>query len=251
MSTTNFDVSQFKDKKLIFCVLHYNFTCVELTLKNILKIIEKDTDLFMVLFDSRSSDDIRQLFNTINHPRIHKISLPINFGYNTSVNFYIKDFINKNNLPKTIIRMDADILFSQKDFNTLCEAIENLPRFGVLGLSWKKNNCNPQMNTFFKPKTFKGLNSTSYKIRMPFLTPIAGGIMAIKGSILEYLDYELFQPRLLPKQYLKVLPVGGADSALYNALKGKWKMGYIENTTAYHLKSRDNTIINIPKDFEF
>ena len=42
----------------------------------------------------------KKLFDELSHPRIDKISLPINFGFNTSVNFYIRDYINNENLPK-------------------------------------------------------------------------------------------------------------------------------------------------------
>ncbi len=65
------------------------------------------------------------------------------------------------------------------------------------------------------------------------------------------MNYQLFQPRYLPKKFNKILAVGGADSALYNALKGKYKMGYLAGSTAYHLKSRDNTVLNIPEEYQY
>ena len=245
-----FERKQFKDKVLIFCVLHYNFECVCVTIKNILLILDKMPDVFLVLIDSRSDLKVKKFFDNINHPQVDKVSLPINFGYNTSVNFYIRDFIHNMNLPRIIIRLDADILFSYTSFNYLIEAIDQLALFSTIGMTYEDNDCNPQINTFFKAKKHIGKNQKIYFIKHPFLTPVAGGIMGFRGEILKNeLNYQLFQPKYLPKKFNKILPVGGADSALYNALKGKYKMGYLEGTKAYHLKSRDNTVLNIPDDY--
>ena len=248
----NFDRSRFKDKTIIFCVIHYNFECVYVTLKNIISILDQLPDVYLVLIDSASVPDVKNYFNLIQHDRIDKISLPINFGYNHSVNFYIRDFIHDSNCPKTIVRLDADILFSEPDFKSLLEAVENLKEFAIIGMSYYPNECNPQLNTFFKAKTFIGKNNKEYRLKMPFMTPISGGIMAFSGRVLkDDLNYQPFQPKYLPKKFIKITPVGGADSALYNALKGKYKMGYLEGTTAYHLKSRDNTVVNIPEHYKY
>ena len=247
----SFDRNSFKNKTLIFCVIHYNYECVKVTLNNILNIISKNDDIYMVLIDSKSQPNIKELFNQVNHPRVDKVSLPINFGYNHSINFYIRDFINNANLPKTIISLGADILFSEEDFLKLNDAIQNLPQFGVIGMSYFKNECNPEMNTFFKPKNYTGTNNQIYSIKRPFLVPVAGGIMGLQGRVLkDDLNYQLFQPKHFPKIFMKISPVGGADSALYNALKWRYKMGYLANTTAYHLKSRDNKVVDIPSKFK-
>lgn len=240
----------FKDKVLIFCVLHYNYDCVLLTLKNIRAIIDALPEVYMVLIDSHSDPKVKALFDSVSHPRIDKISLPINFGYNASVNFYVRDFINDETLPRVIIRLDADILFSQEDFERLIDAIDHLPQFGTIGMSYFKNDCNPELNTFFKAKKHRGSNQKTYMLKWPFMVPVAGGIMGFRGKLLkEDLDYEPFPMKHLPKRFLKTLPVGGADAALYNALKWKYKMGYLDNTMAYHLKSRDNTVLIVPDEY--
>ena len=119
-------------------------------------------------------------------------------------------------------------------------------------MSYFPNECNPQLNTHFKAKQFVGKNGHNYYLKIPFMTPISGGIMAFRGDILKYdLNYQPFQPKFLPKKFIKITPVGGADSSLYNALKSKYKMGYLEGTTAYHLKSRDNTVLNIPDKYHY
>ncbi|RAP31860.1 hypothetical protein DID76_01990, partial [Candidatus Marinamargulisbacteria bacterium SCGC AG-414-C22] len=218
-----FNRSKFKDKTIIFCVIHYNFECVYVTLKNIIAILNDLPDVYLILIDSASEHKVKAFFDSINHERIDKISLPINMGYNNSVNFYIRDFINDSNLPKIIVRLDADILFSKQDFIQLCEAVEELEEFSTIGMSYFPNDCNPERNTYFKPKKYKGRNKKIYHIKKPFMTPVAGGIMGFRGTILKNdLNYELFSPKYLPKKFLKVTPVGGADSALYNALKWRY-----------------------------
>jgi hypothetical protein len=44
--------------------------------------------------------------------------------------------------------------------------------------------------------------------------------------------------------------VGGADSSLHYALKGKYKVGYIANTKALHMKTRTADIIDIPNNWQ-
>tara|TARA_A100001015_G_scaffold309908_1_gene410231 strand:+ start:2396 stop:3157 length:762 start_codon:yes stop_codon:yes gene_type:complete len=247
---TSFNRLQFKNKIIIFCVIHYNYECVYVTLKNIIAILDQLPDVYLILISSAAKPDVQALFDSIEHKRIDKVHLPINVGYNHSVNFYIRDFINDDNLPRVIIRLDADILFDQADFESLVDACEQLTQFSIIGMSYYPNECNPQLNTPFKARKFKGKNNKEYSLKIPFMTPISGGIMAFRGSILKHdLHYQPFQPKYLPKKFVKITPVGGADSSLYNALKGKYKMGYLEGTTAYHLKSRDNTIVNIPEKY--
>lgn len=244
-----FDRSLFKDKTVIFCVVHYNVECVKVTLKNILSIIDQNPDVYMVLIDSKSEPNVKALFDAIDHPQVDKISLPLNFGYNASINYYVQDHINDANLPAVIVSLGADILFNNNDFKAMIQAIKHNPKFGVIGLSWADNDCNPERNTFFAPKAFKGTDQKVYHIKQPFMVPVAGGIMGFRGELLKELDFEPFPLKHLPKKFLKTLPVGGADSALYNALKRKYKMGYLANTTAYHLKSRDNKVLDMPKEY--
>ena len=122
-----------------------------------LHILDHCPDAYMVLIDSRSDQQVKQFFDSISHERIDKISLPINFGYNQSVNFYIKDFINDDNLPRSIIRLDADILFSVADFLSLTDAIDHLPTFSTIGMSYFDNDCNPERNVSKKLNFIKAV----------------------------------------------------------------------------------------------
>ena len=62
--------------------------------------------------------------------KVDRVDLPINFGFNHSVNHYIKDFINDQNLPQVILRMDADILVKKNDVEALIDAINHLKNMG-------------------------------------------------------------------------------------------------------------------------
>jgi len=236
---------KFKDSTVIFTVVHYEFECVRLTLLNILSIIETMENTYLVIINSKSSEKIALFLNQIKSDKVDMVNLPINFGYNHGINYYIRDFISDENLPQCIISLGADILFSQNDFETLVDAIMNLEKYGTISLSYEKNKCNPERNVL-KAKEVIGKNGKKYSIRHTFSCPVAGGIMGIRGEILRNdLNYKLFHPKYFPKRYLDVSPVGGADSALYNALKRTYKVGYIADTKALHMKSRDGKIIDI------
>lgn len=240
------DRRQFKDATVVFVVVHYEYECVALTVTNMVAIVESVPNTYLVIINSKATPQIQEFLATISSDRVDIVHLPINFGFNNCINYYIRDFISDENLPSTIIQMGSDILFNQKDFETLVDAIAHLPSHGTIGLSYENNACNPERNVL-KAKPVIGSNGKTYPIRHTFLCPVAGGIMGIRGSILrDHLNYKLFHPKHLPRQYLDILGVGGADSALYNALKWRFKCGYIAETTALHMKSRDGSIVDIP-----
>ena len=241
---------QFKNATIIFMVVHYEFECVRLTLLNLLNIIKKMDDVYLIIINSNASVSIVEFLDKIKSDKVDRIDLPINFGFNHSVNHYIKDFINDENLPEIVLRMDADILVRKNDFEALIDAIKHLKKYGTLALSYEDNRCNPERNVL-KPKSITGSNGKDYSIRHTFFCPVAGGIMGIRGEILKNdLNYQMFQPKYLPKRFLNVISVGGADSSLYNALKGKYKVGYIANTKALHMKTRTADIIDIPNNWQ-
>ena len=240
------DRKKFKDATVMFLVVHYEYECVSLTLTNMLSIVESMPNTYLVIINSRATPQIQEFLTTISSDRVDIVHLPINFGFNNCINYYIRDFISDENLPSTIMQMGSDILFNQKDFETLVDAIAHLPAYGTIGLSYENNACNPERNVL-KAKPVIGSNGKTYPIRHTFLCPVAGGIMGIRGSILrDQLNYKLFHPKHMPRQYHDILGVGGADAALYNALKWRFKCGYIADTTALHMKSRDGRIVDIP-----
>ncbi|MGA0242421.1 MAG: hypothetical protein ACO3K7_05465 [Candidatus Marinamargulisbacteria bacterium] len=242
--------SQFKGAHVIFLVVHYNFECVRLTLLNILSIIESMDNTYLVLINSAASKKITNYAHAIQSDKVDIVHLPINFGYNHSVNYYIRDFISAENLPKTIISLGADILFLKDHLMQLIDAIAHLPRYGTLSLSYENNACNPERNAL-KPRLVKGNNGREYYIRHTFFCPVPGGIMGLRGDILNHdLNYELFNPKFFPRRFLGVNPVGGADASLYNALKHKYKVGYLAHTSALHMKSRTGDVLDIPQKWQ-
>ena len=57
--------------------------------------------------------------------------LPFNFGKALAANFFFNDYISKENVPKTIVSLDPDTLFSKEKF----EEFDNL-------LSWDEERFN-------------------------------------------------------------------------------------------------------------
>ena len=241
---------KFKDATIIFIVVHYEFECVRLTLLNLLSIITKMENTYLIIINSSASKNIIEFLDKIKSSKVDRVDLPINFGFNHSINYYIKDFINDQNLPQVILIIGADILAKKNDLEVLIDSIKHLKKYGTLALSYENNRCNPERNVL-KPKSITGINGNVYTVRHTFFCPVAGGIMGIRGEILKNdLKYQMFQPRYMPKRFLSVLAVGGADSSLYNALKRKYRVGYIANTKALHMKSRSGDIIDIPESWQ-
>ena len=54
---------KFKDATVIFLVVHYEFECVRLTLLNILSILEKRENTYLILINSVTSGDIVEYIN--------------------------------------------------------------------------------------------------------------------------------------------------------------------------------------------
>lgn len=235
----------FKDKHVIFVVTHLCKPAIVLFMESILPILDKHPDVLMVVIDSKSSDDIIEYLKKIKHPRVIFDFLPENIGKARAANQYIAKNITQENLPKTIWSMDPDIILNQASFDYLLEAIQNIDsKIKVLGMRYKKNNCNPEMNLWFPAKRVKGKNGKVYSINVPSFCCVAGPVLAMKGEVLsKYLDFKLF-----PKKFVRVY--GGDDSAIYLELKKQgYKMGYLNGTIVTHLKSGQKVAPEI-KEFE-
>jgi GT2 family glycosyltransferase len=157
-----------------------------------------------------------------------------NIGKARAANDFIAKYIDKTNLPKTVWSMDPDILFDMTSFDYLLEAVQNLDGVGVLGMRYKNNECNPELNLWLPPRNLKGGNGKAYSVVFPVLCCVAGPVLAMKGEILSGpLKFKLF-----PKKYVRVY--GGDDSAIHYELKKRgYKNGYLNGTLATHLKSGD------------
>ena len=134
-------------------------------------------------------------------------------------------------MPRQIILLDPDILFSMDSLNLMIEAIDNIKNLGMIGMRYVNNKANPERNLFFKPKRCIGLNEKTYFLKEPFLCTVAGGISGIRTTrLVEDMGFELF-PKKQFKRY------GGDDSAMYDKLRWKYTNGYLEGTKALHMRS--------------
>tara|TARA_B100000686_G_C16511755_1_gene822515 strand:+ start:101 stop:847 length:747 start_codon:yes stop_codon:yes gene_type:complete len=220
-----------KDSTLIIAVLYRMPDIVKVVIDNVLSIISGRPNTWIVLINNNAEEGIKNYFDSVDHKQCLKIDLPFNFGRGLACNFFIKEYLSNNNLPKTIIALDPDIIFTKESFEKLVEAAEQLPQCGMIGMRYKDNECNPERNLFFKPKTLIGINKKKFKLSSPFMCNVAGGIFAIEAKKITTLcDYQLF-----PKKKIRVY--GGDDSALYNCLRWKCINGYLEGTQAIHLTS--------------
>lgn len=235
----------FKDKHVIFVVTHLCKPAIVLFMESILPILDKHPDLVMAVIDSKSSDDILEYLKSIKHDQIVFEYLPENIGKARAANEFIAKYIDEGNLPKTVWSMDPDIILDPASFDHLLEAVQNIDsKIKVLGMRYKKNNCNPEINIWFPAKKIKGANGKTYSINVPSFCCVAGPILAMKGTVLSGpLKFKLF-----PKKFTRVY--GGDDSAIYLELRKQgYKMGYLNGTIVTHLKSGNKLAPEI-KEFE-
>ncbi len=236
-----FEKHKLKDSVLIVVVLYRLPSVVKYCLDNLMKIIEKKDNAWLVLINNNAEPGVQDVFRSISGPKIIKFDLPFNFGKALAANFFFKEYISQDNLPKTVISIDPDIIFSKDSYDLLIEASQNLPQAGMIGMRFTQNNCNPERNLFFKSQKCKGQNGVCYFLKKPFMCTVAGPVLAISGEKVFFdCGNELF-----PKKFIKIY--GGDDSAIYNAFRWKYINGYLEGTEATHLFSAGK----LAKGFEF
>ena len=221
----------FKDARIIVSVLYRFPDITRYSIDTILSIIQNDSNTWLVLINNAGDPDISNYIASISHPRCITFELPFNFGKALAANFFFREYINETNIPKTVVSLDPDTVFSKESYTALVNAVEHLPQCGMIGMRFTKNNCNPERNLFFGPKTIKDKQGTQYQITCPFMCTVAGPVLAVAGQKI----WKECKNELFPKKFIKVY--GGDDSALYNALRWKYINGYLEGTEATHLVS--------------
>ena len=224
-------IAKFKDATVVVVVMYRRCEIIERSMRCLFESITNRPNTYAVLINNSFQSDVFDYFESIDHPQCVKFQLPFNFGKALAANFFFSDFITEENLPKTIVSMDPDIVFSKDSLDKLVEASEQLPQCGMIGMRYTENNCNPERNLFFKPKRLVGQNQQDYFLSCPFMCTVAGPILAIQGRKI-FLDCA---NQLFPKKFIKVY--GGDDSALYNALRWKYVNGYLEGTQVTHMVS--------------
>ena len=199
-----------------------------------LRILNHRSDVFLVILDNQSDAETQAYLNTLSHPQLEVRLLDQNYGKANAMNTFIETTISDHNLPRILISVDSDIIFSIKSFDLLIEAMDMIPDSGLLGMRYTPNLCNPESNLFFRPKKVVGTNGKSYLLSVPFLCNIAGGLLALRGAVLrDQLRYELY-PHSTGKVYYP------DDAFLYDKLKRSGlKLGYLNGCEATHLRSAE------------
>lgn len=210
---------------------------------SLMQAIESRENTYCVIINStgvHGDARVNQLFQDFSHPQCMMIDMPFNTGQTLASKFFFQTYITETTLPKTVLSVDPDVLFSPDSFNYLVQASEALPQCGMIGMRYKKNSCNPERNIVFKPKRLTGQDKNDYAITCPFMCTVAGPVFAVSGHKL----WHECQNRLFPSD--RVFIYGGADSSLYAKLRWRYYNGYLEGTTATHLQSNGKRPENIP-----
>ncbi|OGI05965.1 MAG: hypothetical protein A2Y40_04255 [Candidatus Margulisbacteria bacterium GWF2_35_9] len=228
---SRFNHLEFKNKIIIFIVTYHHLDAIESCMSCVMDLLEVNPDVYVVVLDNNSDKKIQTYLKSLKHARLDLNFINKNIGKALAVNNYGQKYINKNNLPKAVVSIDPDIIFKIDDFNRMIEAVTNIKKVGMLGMRYKKNNCNPEMNLFFPSRSYKGINNKRYKIKKPFMCTVAGPIFAVNS----YVYFTELKNRLFPKKFIATY--GGDDSATYSALRWKYLNGYLENTEVIHLRS--------------
>lgn len=215
------------------------------TLPCILAVLAHRSDVQVVMIDNLSKDaQVHQLLDAVNHPRLRVVKRDLNEGKAISVNKWLKQHVSHINCPRILISMDPDVVFSVDSFDCLVDALDSVPRLGMLGMRFVDNACNPERSLWWPAKTVRVPNK-EFRIKCPVFANVAGPLFGIQGYVLShYLNFKLFpkskNEELIQKGYIK--RAGSDDAFLYDFLKKRGLMqGYLEGTQVEHLKAPPQT----------
>ena len=74
-----------------------------------------------------------------------------------------------------MISFDPDLAFDSQSVDKIIDALDNIPKLGMLSMRYVNNQCNPERNIWFSPRKFYGKNNQIYKITQPVFANIPGG----------------------------------------------------------------------------
>lgn len=222
----------FNNKILILIPTYQHLRILKVFFSSLVNLLDTDSNILAVCLDNNSDLPIKKFLSSLSHPQLFVELLPENIGKGNGLNQFIEKNLNSTNLPKVIVSLDSDIIFSPESFHYLIKAVCQIPNAGIIGMKYEKNQCNPERNLFFPAKKIRGENNEIFSINIPFLCNVAGGIIAIKGTILEnQLNFELY-----PRAKGRVCYPD--DGWLHDKLKPyKFINGYLNGAYASHLKS--------------
>lgn len=231
---STFDHKQFKDKILLITTTRSHLQYITKTMNCLLEVLSHRPDAFLVIIDNDSESAIGEYLETLKHPRIDLNLLKVNYGRAVAHNSYFHQYVNDSNLPRVIFSVDPDITFSVDDFDRLIDAVQHLPRIGMLGMRYVDNACNPERGLSRRPREMRGTNGQRYNVSVPLFNNVAGGIFALRGEVV----IGRLKGRLFPKSAFALYL--NDDGALHDALRRRlFVNGYLEGTLAKHWKSGD------------
>ncbi len=230
---------------LIICTT-FNFPKeLSQTLPCILNVLTQRKDTYCTIIDNCSKDKkTHELLDAVNHERLTVLKREVNYGKAYATNSFLKETVSSKNCPRVLISMDPDVVFDMASFNRLIEALDTIPRLGMLGMRYKNNGCNPERSVWRPAKKIKA-NDKRFEVRCPLFANVAGPLFGIQGYALShYLNFKLF-PKSNNDENVKkgyVRRAGSDDAYLHDHFK-KYNLiqGYLEGTTIEHLKAPPQT----------
>lgn len=205
---------------------------LKLFIRSMWRVLEARPDVILVLLDNGSEEETCKYLKSLSHQQLQVHFFHENIGKPNGINQFIKEELSRSNLPSVLFSIDSDISFSPDSFNKLAEATLVIPKAGMMSMRYVNNTCNPEKHLFFPSKKIQILGKT-YSVKTPFLCNVAGGCIALKGSLIEALDFVLY-----PKAEGKIRYPD--DAFLYDLLKKKgYLSGYVNGTLATHWRSAD------------
>lgn len=235
----------FQNKILIICTT-FNFPNeLNQAIQCILSVLNSRNDTYCTVIDNLSKDEkVHEILDNINHKNLSVIKKNMNIGKAMVTNHYLKETLNHENCPRVVISMDPDVKFDVESFNKLIDALDTVPKLGMLAMRFLNNKHNPERSLLFPAKKIKAGKKEFY-IKQPLFANVAGPLFGVQGYVLShYLNFQLFPKSNnqvnIEKGYIK--RAGSDDAFLYDHLKKhRLIQGYLEGTQIEHLKSPPQT----------
>ena len=133
---------------LIICTT-FNFPKeLSQTLPCILNVLTQRKDTYCTIIDNCSKDKkTHELLDAVNHERLTVLKREVNYGKAYATNSFLKETVSSKNCPRVLISMDPDVVFDMASFNRLIEALDTIPRLGMLGMRYKNAGRRPGSNS--------------------------------------------------------------------------------------------------------
>ncbi len=225
----------FHNRILVLAPTHNYLFPLRLYMASLLAVLESRTDVSVVVLDDVSDAPTRAFLSSLSHRHL-EVRFLSKVGWKAhNINHFIRTELSEDNLPRVLLSIDSDISFGPDSFNHLIEAAQNIPNCGMLSMRYTQNRCNPEKHLFFPAQRCHGKNGHIYSVKRPFLCNVAGGCIALPGTLIQELGFTLYPKAEGQLRYPD-------DAFLYDILKKKNRVcGYLNGALATHWRSADIT----------